>query len=156
MAVNMFARSQVKMHLGLQLFTFARSHDVGTGLMGWSCCLGDGPERRLVTPDALFVSYKALPRARKGNLMYCPVPPELIVEIPSPLVSRTLLASKLAFYRQHRIKLLWLLDLEGETITVMTADGGVRLLRAGDTLDGGEALPAFQADVAELFAQMRE
>ena len=48
--------------------------------------------------------------------------------------------------------LVWVVDPRAETVTVLALGQAPLVLTATDTLDGGEVLPEFRVEVAELFA----
>jgi hypothetical protein len=45
-----------------------------------------------------------------------------------------------------------LVDLQKSTITVIASGKSTKVLRAGDTLDGGDVLQGFSVPVGEIFA----
>jgi Uma2 family endonuclease len=55
-------------------------------------------------------------------------------------------------YQGAGVPLIWLVDPEKTTITVIAAGKPTDVLRPGDTLAGGEILPGFAVPVAEIFA----
>ena len=46
---------------------------------------------------------------------------------------------------------VWIVDSEEELVMVLTAPNGIRIIGAGDTLDGGDVLPGFSCNVSEFF-----
>ena len=47
---------------------------------------------------------------------------------------------------------IWLVDPEKMTVTVIASGKLTKVLRSEDTLDGGDVLPGFTVQVAEIFA----
>ena len=73
------------------------------------------------------------------------------VEILSPDDRATAVARKVAGYLRAGTRAVWVLDPDSRTLVVHTRDGIARLHTDDATVDGGDALPGFQATVAALF-----
>ena len=78
--------------------------------------------------------------------------PDLAVEVISPSERRAEIEEKLYDYAVGGTPLVWLIHPRKRTVRVISADAAVRVLREGDTLDGGRVLPDFSCPVAEIFA----
>jgi Uma2 family endonuclease len=76
--------------------------------------------------------------------------PNLAVEILSPDDRMTDVMDKLRFYLLHGVRLVWLIDPENRTVTVMTSVSEARILSEDDTLDGGDVLPGFTCAVRDI------
>ncbi|MDF3042388.1 MAG: hypothetical protein K0Q71_5094, partial [Thermomicrobiales bacterium] len=50
------------------------------------------------------------------------------------------------------VRLIWLVDPDALTVTVIAAGQATNVLHVGDILDGGDVLPGFSVPVAEIFA----
>ena len=61
--------------------------------------------------------------------------------------------SKVAMYLEAGVRLVWLVDPDGMTITVFRPDRAPNTLGEGDTLDGGDVIPGFSVEGAEIFAE---
>lgn len=101
-------------------------------------------------PDAAFMSFKRQP-VRPNKVAYNPVAPDLAIEVLSPGNSAKDIATKIVNYMAAGT-VLWLVDLETETIDVWIPSQPVKRLRIGDILEGGDVLPGFTLPVSELFA----
>ena len=55
-------------------------------------------------------------------------------------------------YQEAGVPLIWLVDPDNETITIIAAGQPTRVMKRDDTLDGGDVLPEFSIPVAEIFA----
>jgi Uma2 family endonuclease len=55
-------------------------------------------------------------------------------------------------YQEAGVLLIWLVDPEQMTITVIASGRSTKVLQSGDTLDGGDVLPGFSVPVAEIFS----
>lgn len=83
---------------------------------------------------------------------FFPGPPDLAVEILSPDDRPGEVAAKVADYLRAGTQSIWVVDPEGQTITVHTRAGAIRY-GAHESLDGAPLLPAFRVPVATLFAE---
>ena len=80
---------------------------------------------------------------------FFPGPPDLAVEILSPDDRPGEVAAKVADYLRAGAQAVWVVDPEGQTITVHTRDGATRY-GAHESLDGAPVLPAFRVSVGTL------
>lgn len=102
-------------------------------------------------PDAAFLSFPRanLPADQAG---FIEGPPDLAVEVVSPNDSEREVAAKVADYLAAGTPLVWVVRPKERTVTVhRPGAAGVRVLGAGDVLDGGDVLPGFAAVVQEFF-----
>ena len=60
---------------------------------------------------------------------------------------------KVRFYLAHGVRLVWLIDPDRRTVTVLAPPDVIRILTEEESLDGGEVLPGFRLPIATLFAQ---
>jgi Uma2 family endonuclease len=110
------------------------------------------PDRPMVrVPDAAFVRAERMPegQARKS---FPRLAPDLVVEVLSPSDRASEVVAKLEVYQEAGVPLIWLVDPEKTTITVIASGKSTKVLQAGDTLDGDDVLPGFSVLVAEIFA----
>lgn len=110
------------------------------------------PDRQLVrVPDVAFVRTDRLPSEANRD-GFPRLAPDLAVEVVSPGDSATEVLDKVDMYLKAGVRLVWVIDPRVRSVAIHTPDRLVRLLTAGDELDGGEVLPDFRVAVAELFA----
>ena len=110
------------------------------------------PDRPTVrVPDVAFVRAERMPQgqARKS---FPRLAPDLVVEVLSPSDRASKVVAKLEMYQEAGVPLIWLVDPEAMTVTVIASGTSTKVLRPGDTLDGGGVLPGFTVPVAEIFA----
>jgi Uma2 family endonuclease len=144
-------------YMWLLIYQFLAHTKLGRVRTEWRCIFGPPRRRRPYVPDVVYVSFERMPPGDANEHPYLHTAPDLAVEILSPGESITRFASKLRFYLLHGVRLVWVVDPMAKTITVYTpGDTDERVLREGDTLDGGEVLPGFAAPVAEIMAQLCE
>jgi Uma2 family endonuclease len=111
--------------------------------------LADLP-RTVRAPDASFVRADRLPKEGVGP-GFLKLAPDLAVEVLSPSETTSAIEEKLDDYRACGTPLIWVVDPVRRTVMIVASDALVRLLREGDTLDGGRVLPGFTCGVAEIF-----
>jgi Uma2 family endonuclease len=110
------------------------------------------PDRPTVrVPDVAFVRAERMPQgqARKS---FPRLAPDLVVEVLSPSDRTSEVVVKLEMYQEAGVPLIWLVDPDNETVTVIAAGHPTRVLKQGDTLDGGDVLLGFTVPVAEIFS----
>jgi Uma2 family endonuclease len=105
-----------------------------------------------VVPDVAFVRWDSLP-GRTRPKGFCPVPPDLAVEVVSPSDTPGDVAGKMERYRRAGVPLVWWIYPERRAVIVFRAGQQVAELREGDELDGGEVLPGFRLLVADIFGE---
>ena len=123
--------------------------------LGWVFADGAGYlllalPRTVRSPDASYVRANRLPVEGVGP-GFLRIAPDLAVEVLSPSESASELEEKLDDYRACGTPLIWVVDPMRRTVMVVASDAPVRWLREGDTLDGGDVIPGFSCEVAELF-----
>jgi Uma2 family endonuclease len=112
--------------------------------------LQDDPHT-VVSPDFGFVRSSRLPEGfpRRG---FCPIPPDLAVEVISPTDRRADIAQKQALYARAEVPVVWWVDPEARTVTVHKPGQAPKVLDESMMLDGGEILPGFSLPVEQIFA----
>jgi Uma2 family endonuclease len=100
-------------------------------------------------PDVAFWSVARQPEPPEGYFL---IPPDLAVEVQSPDDRRKDLRAKIKEYLFYSVPLIWLADPETRTVTVYRGSMRGTELDESDALDGGEVLPGFSCQVADLFA----
>ena len=123
--------------------------------LGWVFADGAGYlllalPRTVRSPDASYVRANRLPAEGIGP-GFLIVAPDLAVEVLSPSESASELEEKLDDYRACGTPLIWVVDPVRRTVMIVASDAPVRWLREGDMLDGGDVIPGFSCEVAELF-----
>jgi Uma2 family endonuclease len=91
--------------------------DQGEVGIEWAVTLKRKGEDWCPVPDLLYISYDKLPLARFEDEA-CPFPPELVIEIISPGQSFGDLSEKATDYLKAGVDRVWLVDTQGQNITV--------------------------------------
>ena len=100
-------------------------------------------------PDLAYVSAERLPLNADID-GYCPVAPDLVVEIKSPSDSEQEVDDKATMWLSHGVRMALVINPETGTIRVRQPNLPAVLLTMEDTLDGGEVLPGFSCSVREI------
>ena len=132
------------------LAQYVREHRLGRvyGADGGFVLFPDRPTVRV--PDAAFVRAERAPQgeARKS---FPRLAPDLVVKVLSPSDRTSEVVAKLEMYQEAGVPLIWLVDPDEGTVTIIAAGQPTRVVKQGDTLDGGDVLPGFAVPVAEIF-----
>jgi Uma2 family endonuclease len=151
------AHGALQLYVAMVIFQFLQGAKRGRVRTEWRCVFGPPRRKRAFVPDVVYASFERMPPGDAREQAYLQTAPDLVVEVLSPDESARRFAAKLRFYLLHGVRLVWVVDPMSETITVYTPGRTEeRILRPGDTLDGGDVLPGFAAPVAEIMAQLAE
>jgi Uma2 family endonuclease len=107
-------------------------------------------------PDVMFVQAARLTQLAEDDPGWENKPltlvPDLVAEIVSPTDRLVDVDKKIARYLADGVRLVWLVEPEGQTLTIYTPDSK-QCTRLGhdDTLSGGDVIPGFELPVARLF-----
>ena len=141
--------SAIQLFLGVVLYPFLLRTGLGRALPELRCIFGPPGGERTYVPDLVFVAASKLPIPRHLH-----APPDLAVEVLSSDQHQPEFLAKIQFYPQHGVRLVWVFDPATATVAVLKPGEESRVLRAGDTLDGGDVLPGFSVAVDDIFAEM--
>ena len=100
-------------------------------------------------PDLAYVSAERLPLDADLD-GYCPVAPDLVVEIKSPSDSEQEVDDKATMWLSHGVRIALVINPETGTIRVRKPNLPAIILAMDDTLDVGEVLPGFSCSVREI------
>jgi len=107
-------------------------------------------------PDVSYVSMDRLPNGKRPRTPIPSLVPDLAVEVISPSNTAREMQRKLAGYFKAGVLLVWLVYPRKRTVDVYTAPRTRTVLKADDTLTGGEVLPGLEINLKELFAELDE
>jgi Uma2 family endonuclease len=105
-------------------------------------------------PDVSFASWDRFP---DGKVPEAPIPdlaPDLAVEVLSKSNTRPEMKRKRGEYFAVGVRLIWEIDPKRRTASVYAPDGAITVLKESQRLEGGDVLPGFSLELAELFAEL--
>lgn len=146
-AMPSLLHGMVQRLLAFVLTLYLRERGVGYAGSEVRCIFGPSGRERAYVPDLLFIA--ALPSGAAMNGPYFGAP-DLAVEILSPEDRLTRVHRKLRFHLAHGVRLVWLVDPDRRTVTVMEPPNLTRVLAEHETLDGGTVLPGFACPVRDI------
>jgi Uma2 family endonuclease len=109
-----------------------------------------GPPASSRAADLAVISKERLPVLPQSGFLR--VMPELLVEIISGANTWTDTFEKIYEYFEGGAQLVWIVDPAMQEVRVFKSAKENDLLRASDTLSGGDVLPSFSVPVTEIFA----
>jgi Uma2 family endonuclease len=112
-------------------------------------CFPDSPHKVRI-PDLSFISFTRLPIPQEPE-GYCPVFPDLAVEVVSPNDLSYDVEEKIREFLGAGVKLVWTIHPVRRTVQVDRADGTSTILHENDELTGENVLPGFHCRVRDIF-----
>jgi len=141
----------VAMQIGTALGSYVRANDLGEGFAaGTGFILRRDPDT-VRAPDAAFVARERLP-AGELPTGYLELAPDLAVEVVSPGDTAREVREKVADWMRAGVRLLWAIDPATRSVTVYRSPDDFDILTEDDSLDGGQVIPGFSADIKDLFS----
>lgn len=105
---------------------------------------------RLTGSDAVFITTASLP-LRRSSEGYLETIPELVVEIRSPNDTGPTVQAKVDEYLAAGVRVVWVADPAGQTVTVHRPNQPPQVFGPTDTLTVPDVIPGFQYPVADFF-----
>lgn len=111
--------------------------------------LGRDPDR-LRGPDVGVVRADRVPTG-KGVDGWLDGAPDVAVEVVGDSQSISEMTAKALDYLAAGARMVWIVDADPRRVVLFTPPDRVRILGVDDVLEGGDVLPGFRCQVAELF-----
>jgi Uma2 family endonuclease len=148
-----FEEARLAMRLGRMIDTFVDENDLGV-------CVGADGMMRIATglvriPDVSFIGWDRLPGRQTPKEPIPDLAPDLAVEVLSEGNTKAEMVRKVREYFDAGVRLVWLIDPKKRTARVFSAPEKSILVRADQSLDGGEVLPGFVLSLANLLDRGR-
>jgi Uma2 family endonuclease len=147
--------SVIAARIAILIGMFLRDHRLGR-LFGADAafrCFPDAPDK-IRKPDVSFIRNGRLPGDQTPT-GYCPIYPDLAVEVISPGDLAYEVEEKVAEYLKVGVRLVWVVHPPTRTVRIhrprASAAGPVSELTGSDAITGEEVLPGFSCNVAEFF-----
>ena len=143
--------SFIGMKIGRRLDQFIEQSQLGYVFgpdAGYQCFAED--RLRIRKPDVSFISReRMLPEDfLKG---FCPIVPDLAVEVVSPNDLADDLSQKVEEYLQAGVKLIWVIHPRTRSASVFRTDGSTALLHVHEAFSGETVIPGFECPLASVF-----
>ena len=140
---------KIAMRLGAKFVTHVAPAELGHVFGSDSGVLLETDPDTVREPDIAYVSLERLPLDADID-GYCPVAPDLVVEIKSPSDSEREVDDKATMWLNFGVRMALVINPETGTIQVRQPDLPLVILPMDDTLDGGDVLPGFSCPVREI------
>lgn len=144
-----FEHGEIQLAIGSLIKVFLKSNPIGRVAVESGVITGHA-EDTVRGPDVIYYSFNKLPRDRR-LVKYHELPPDLCVEVLSPSNMKKELRDKIIEYFTVGVRMVWVVDPEDHSVTVLTSPDQGRALYEPSELDGGDVLPGFKCQVSELF-----
>ena len=141
---------EVQLALGSLLKVFLLANKIGR-VMTESSTVVDRDLDTVRGPDISYYSKERMPLGLRV-VKYHDQPPDLCVEVVSPSNTKKELRQKIKEYFFAGVRLVWVVDPEDRSITVLAAPDEGRTFYGDVEFDGGDVLPGFRCKVSDLFA----
>jgi Uma2 family endonuclease len=143
-----FEQGRLALRLGHLISSYLDENDLGV-------CVGADGMMRIAAglvriPDVSFVSWDRLPGRESPEEPIPDLAPDLAVEILSEGNTKAEMVRKVREYFEAGVTLVWLIDPKKRIAQVYTRIGKSVLIRADQTLDGGDVLPGFSVKLSDL------
>jgi Uma2 family endonuclease len=147
--------SAVAAEIIARLILFLRTHKLGK-VSG-----ADGPTQLkkgvLKYPDVAFFSWERLRKSPiSRSTAAAKVGPDLAIEVLSPGNTKAEMDEKLRDYFTAKVRMVWYIDSRTKTAQAWRSLRRREEIPADGELDGGDVLPGFRLDLADLFASVEE
>lgn len=142
---------RMAMTLGALLHSYASQHKLGqvfAAETGFKIHIDPDTVR---APDVAFVAQEHIPPTGVPR-GYWELAPDLVVEVVSPNDSAADVQDKIEEWLNSGVRSVWVVYPDTQTIHVYCSLKQIRILKQGDTLDGGDVLPGFSCVVEKVFA----
>lgn len=139
--------------IAARLLTFLHhhvmEHDLGEVYAAETGFILDAKEHTVRAPDVAYIHKR---RAAEANTAkFVPISPDLCAEVLSPDDRVSEVKRKIQAWLDFGTRVVWEVDPQTRSVTVHDRTGLSRLLREVDVLSGGDVLPGFALQLAELF-----
>jgi len=140
----------IALFIGARLLAFVEPRRLGAVAVESGYVLRRGPDT-VRGPDVTFLRRARLPAPEEAH-KFIEGAPDLAVEVVSPGDRAGEIARKVAGYLASGTRLVWVVYPRKRLVVVHTPDGGKRLMRESESLDGAGVLPGFTLPLADVFA----
>lgn len=145
-----FEHGEIAMKLAGPLYQHVKSNDLGVVFAAETGFKLESNPDTVRAPDVAFMRKERV--LETGRLTgYSSGAPDLAVEVLSPSDRTIQVEEKVAEWLEAGARMVSVLSPKLHTVTVYRSLTDIVMLTAQDKLDGGEVVPGFQINVAEIF-----
>ena len=102
-------------------------------------------------PDIAFVARNRMPQGAAAE-RFAELAPDLAVEVLSPEDTASEIQRKVEEYLAAGARLVWIVDPSNQRVTTYRSLQDIKILSVEQQLDGGDILPGFTVQIAQIFA----
>ena len=140
----------VTMHLAGPLYRYVKDHNLGEVYGAESGFVISQDPDTVRAPDVAFVRRERIDTAGEVK-SYWVGAPDLAAEVVSPGDTVSEIEDRVAEWLAAGAGMVWVVSPKLHTVTVYRSLTDIVTLTAKDKLDGGEVVPGFEINVAEIF-----
>lgn len=149
-----YKHSTLQLRLLMALNSWCDQQLCGRVRPEWGVVLRRNEEDWVPVPDLTYVSYQRLPIEWEEDEA-CPVVPELVIEIISPLSTFGEMTQKATDYLQAGVDRVWVFDPKAQSVTIFSPDNLPQTLWSERSIED-PLLPGFVLPISRLFAKKGE
>jgi Uma2 family endonuclease len=148
-----FDESRVTIEVAHLIKSYLDQNDLGI-------CVGADGMMRIASglvriPDVAFISWDRIPDRESPREPIPDLAPDLVVEVLSEGDTKAEMTRKVREYFEARVILVWLIDPKKRTARVFSLADRSILVRADQSLDGGDVLPGFVLPLGDFLDRGR-
>jgi Uma2 family endonuclease len=140
---------EIQVNVGFLIKSYLKTNKIGRVFVESGVITEHDPDTSR-GPDVSYYSKERLPLGKRV-VKYNDLPPDLCVEVVSPSNTRKELRTKIQEYFAVNVRMVWVVDPDDRSVTVLTTPDQGRTLYESSELDGGDVLPGFSCKVLDLF-----
>lgn len=144
-----FGHGRTQTRLARRLDSHVEEHELGTVATDVGVVLSHDPPT-VRGPDVAYFSRERLTESPEG---FVETAPDLAVEIVSPSNTVSHIQARVLEYLDAGTRLVWVVDPGSRSAATYRSRDDVRLLGAGDELDGGDVVPGFRVRLDEVLPE---
>lgn len=141
---------QVAMELAGPLHRYVKTHNLGNVYAAETGFKLESDPDTVRAPDVAFVSRERVAETGRPKGFW-PGAPDLAVEVVSPGDTVNEVEEKVAEWLEGGARMVWVVSPKLHTVTVYRSLTDIVTLTEKDKLDGGDVVPGFQMNLAEVF-----
>lgn len=143
-------RGRTAINVSTPLDQFVREHDLGVVFAAETGFKISTDPDTVRAPDVAFIRRERLEAVGEAE-GYWPGAPDLTVEVVSPTDRFAALEEKVVDWLAAGTRMVLVVNPRARTVTVRTSEKEARILSEEEVLDGGEVVPGWTLQIADVF-----